>query len=184
MYQYILSSFITILIFMILEGIVFFALSNTVVPQIFQNSINQVCETLNELINKNFTKTLTNLDESPDFTMLSLRLFLIGTLADDIENEDKFILKEQLAGYASFTAYIIIAFIILIIIYIVNFIIGNSHEVVKTSKIAISQIIFFAIFGIFLLTAVLSVFVNMGHNIDTNALIMNILKTVKNTLNK
>lgn len=228
MYKYIINSLITVFIFILLEGIIVFAISNTLAPSIYQNTIDSTVQTINSTLAKNqaiidpYIKeafidipSIPNLlpliaapadpvapvvvpgvaqnpgnipakpkyKESPEFINLAIRLFIVGYMGDEINAEDTLILKRQMASYASFFAYICFFIIIIIIVYIVNFVIGNRYESLHWGKIMFNQVVFYVLFLVFMVAVVFSVFINLNQNIDSNALILQVLKTVKKTLN-
>ena len=186
-----MSGLCNVLIIILLEGIVFFVIVNTVVAYTFTDIFNSISTTINNFINNSYIgivyllKSTYDYDitiETLDFQSLAIRLFITGFFSKGITDEKERLLKNDIISY---TLYIILIVFICLCIGI-TYIIFNNYNTnsIYNSKISLKPSIYntsisISLTLIFLLAVGFGVLVNIGNNINTNKITLDVFTRLK-----
>jgi len=182
----ILSSALNSFILILIEGIIFFTLLNTVFNNLFQIIISSVLKEINKFINLSYNIFIPLINnsvgidvstESPTFQSLAIKLYSVGTMYNQIIEEKQLINTNNIISYLIYTAYIV-GFIILIfiILYINNNILKNTTNV---SSISYNLIISLILFIIFIVSVSFIIFINISDNININEVEIKFIKMIQ-----
>lgn len=191
LYNIVWSCLINLLIFLLIEGIIYFAFLTSIFDNIIQNVINdlslKIKNTINYFlfdpsINKTIGFNLTN--ESTNFQSVAIKIYSIGYFKNSIIDEDNYIKSNKFKSYLLYCLLILSIIIIMIIYYYYNnkqvYNINSFNKSIVLYNVVISLILFI----IFILIASLTVFVYIGDNVDINNITLQILNKILILLKK
>jgi len=186
LYNIVISSAVNSFVLILLEGIIFFTLVNTIFSNLFQSIINDILQKINKIINVSYygitplINSSLSFDiskKSPEFQSLAIKLYTVGTMNEQIIEEKQFINKNNIKSYIIYTIYILSFFILIgIIIYINKKIYKNEINISSTIYNVILSLILFIIF---IVTVSFTIFINIADNIDFNNVEIKFIKIIQ-----
>lgn len=173
---------INILVILLIEGILYFGALSIIFNKIFDGIVSSAAPEINTLMNNNYEKIVANFDTLPEnlidqtFVSKVSRLFLIGTFADQITEEDAYIRSNDITSYIAFTILIVCPLIFLLLVKLINYLIYDDKYSINWKTIVYSILLSLLVLMIFILPVIFKVFVNLQDNIDTNELQLTVVK--------
>ena len=188
-YNIAITGIINVMLLVFLEGILYFSILSMIFGNLIGNLTNSAGDSINTLLNNNYTSLATNLNINPDnkdnhqFVSLALKNYLIGFFSKDITTEQTYILNNDLISYVSYAIIFGGLIFALFIVKIVNYMVFSNKYTIQWSRVFLNILITFLLLGIFLIPIVLKVFVNIQSNVDVSTVSSNIIKNFKKVFN-